>query len=298
MLQNLQQEVQTQADSLQDLEHHVTTLSTNVSEQGRLYDDLSQSVGEQRAELQRAMEAYDLRLSQQEKLIRDQDDVLKRLLSVRFRIDFVVDLVIMAIGYVAASSKLVVWPATLIAALIFPSHIVMGKKDASIQDRRRRQNNARMFLLVWRLTIFIAVIRYCRYVAVKNGLHNMVGDYRSYFAFAKSKSFQMVKSYWSTNTSISTPTPTLPLPSSSSSTSGSGPNTLSNLSDWSFMDQVTNGASKLWESAGESVINFVDGTKKRLNSNLEPGSTITSNPPSTRRTRNGNRGESQAQRVT
>jgi len=192
LLGDLQTQVQTQCESLIDLEKNVSQTRTDVEEQHKLYEHLSDSVEHHRGELQRALEEYDKRLSKQEKLIRDQNDVLKKLLKFRFKLDFAVDIGIFAFAYSIAGSRFVGWPAGLLAAIVFPQGVFKTAASLSAIDRSRRQQKLQLFMLFCRLTVFLGIFKQFRYVAIRNGFHNMVGSASAYLAFFKDQGNSMM----------------------------------------------------------------------------------------------------------
>ena len=182
MISSMRTTIAQQEHELDVLNTQVASLEDVTQSQGATVEVMAANLEQQRTTLQTAMQTYEQRLDEQMQHIRQQEETLERLLTVRFRLDFGVDLVILlAAWYVSKQSLLDYIMRSIIGTLI-----VSRRNVAELTDQQRlirgRQLNA--LVQTFQIILFLFIVRRARQWAEDNGVHNAVGSYTSYATFA------------------------------------------------------------------------------------------------------------------
>jgi hypothetical protein len=174
MLAEMQTVIQSQESALTNLNDHVRTISGDVESQQAQYHELQSNLEVQRETLDQAMQDYSNKLQAQENLIKQQEQNIERLLSVRFRLDFGIDCLIVLLAWYCSHMKLMRNLSKFSILLFYP---VSGLTSESRYLRNKKINN---LLSLLQLAAFAVLIKKFRHVAVNNGIHNTVGNYSKY----------------------------------------------------------------------------------------------------------------------
>lgn len=185
VLTSLQNTLATQSSAIVHLERGMDGLADEVQSQGELTKQISSEMHKQRIEFKAALEDVDYQLASQQSLIQDQEKSLQRLMKVRFRIDFVVDMVILLLSWWGSTSRVVGWLLNPLASSLSTLSSKSMPEDRLLRSRYRYQvrSRSRTVSQLMQLSMTAVVFRYLKTAAVNNGLHSLVGSINTYGAF-------------------------------------------------------------------------------------------------------------------
>lgn len=163
-----------QEEALQNLDATVNTLSSHAEEQDARVLSIEESLVQQKQALAAAMAEYEARLSLQEAEFRKQESILARLLSVRFKLDFALDLLLLLLGWYGAHNGF--------------SHAILSFIGRNVvfrnaEGRRQRNRQTRTFVALFQFALFLLLVQRLRKLALASGLHHAIGGYGKYVAF-------------------------------------------------------------------------------------------------------------------
>jgi len=161
------------------------TLQDQVQVQEGKTERLESEVQQQRHELRAALEEIDDQLTCQQALIQEQDQTLQRLLKVRFRLDFAVDATIMLVAYWSSSSRIISWLLSPVVNTLSSLSANRLPTDPILRVgfRRRQRHRSKLMAQVMKLSLTVVVFRHLKRVAIRNGLHSLVGSFASYSTY-------------------------------------------------------------------------------------------------------------------
>lgn len=170
-------------NSLITLEHNLHEVAEEASRANTSVDALAGTVASQHDEFSTALKTCEERLSQQQKVLLRQDIALRKLTSVRSRLDFFVDVIIFAGSIYAIRTPPMLFLSRKLAkfglSACFPGS--MANWSAKTQ-RSYIQSTA------WGLSVFtiIGLTVYLRNIAQKHGIHHGIGSGSTYLQWAAS----------------------------------------------------------------------------------------------------------------
>lgn len=184
-LGSLQHALMAQGTMVRRLDQSLHDLNDQVQVQEEKTERLETEVQQQRNDLTAALEDIDNQLTCQQASILEQDEALQRLLKVRFRLDFAVDATIMLVSYWSSSSRITSWILSPVVATLSTLSAKSLPSDPILRVGFRRHNRQRSKLMaqVMKLSLTMVVFRYLKRVAVRNGLHSLVGSFASYSTY-------------------------------------------------------------------------------------------------------------------
>lgn len=173
MLAHMSSVIASQEEALSNLGSTVTTLSERTEEQSERVNSIEDAMAEQKVQLALAMAEYEARLSAQEAEFRRQEAILARLLSVRFKLDFGLDMLLLLVGWYGSHN------GVTSVGLEFLSQNVFFRSGG----RRARNRRARAFVGICQFVAFMLLVRKLRQLARESGLHHAIGGYAKYAQF-------------------------------------------------------------------------------------------------------------------
>lgn len=181
MLNQLNTELVQQQYQITQLESTVSNIELDVEKQHEQYNELNDELLQQKSTLEHAMEDYDARIAAHELMLQQQSTQLERLLNIRLRVDFGIDVLIVCVALYL--SKIGALPAIIkvIAHLTVPS---TNNNDMKYRLDRKRRLYA--FISIIRILVFTFIVKRLRTLAQQNGLHNNLGNSMKYTYLAKS----------------------------------------------------------------------------------------------------------------
>ena len=175
MLQHMSTVIAHQDATLNELGQSVSSLRQQAEEHSIRVGEIEDAMAEQKMQLAHAMSEYEQRLSAQEAQFRQQEAVLARLLSVRFKMDFGIDMLILLVAWYGSHNN---FSATL---LDFFGRNLLFRAAAG---RRARNRQTRWFITAVQMVTFFGLIVRLREVARSQGWHHSIGGYGKYVEFA------------------------------------------------------------------------------------------------------------------
>jgi hypothetical protein len=144
---------------------------------GERVDGLEDELAAQKASLAQAMAEYEARMAASERDMRAQEAVLARLLSVRFKMDFGLDVLLGLLSWYLAHNALLRVVANNVALKL------LWRAGSGGLGKRVRRDRARTFVTLVQLVVFGLLLRRARRWAQEAGLHHAIGSYTKYAQF-------------------------------------------------------------------------------------------------------------------
>ena len=161
--------------ALASLGSSLTAMEERASETAGRVAGVEDELAAQKAALASAMAEYEQRLAAQEREMRAQEASLARLLSVRFRIDFGLDVLMALLSWYLAHNGLVALVAQYLGQNVLFRSVAGG--------RRTRNRYTRHTVSAVQIVLFLALLRRMRRFALEQGLHHAIGSYSKYAQF-------------------------------------------------------------------------------------------------------------------
>lgn len=174
MLTQLNSDLLQQQYQLEQLESQVSNIETDVSKQQEQYNVLNDELYTQKNKLEQAMTDYDIRIQQHENMLKQQEYNLQRLLNVRLKLDFGIDCLILL--FALYCSRL----GILTVLIKFITNITMNNSSNDIFTRYQQKRKMYAIIQIVRIVVFSLLVHKMRSLAIKNGLHNKLGNTNSY----------------------------------------------------------------------------------------------------------------------
>lgn len=161
--------------ALASLGSSLTAMEERASETAGRVAGVEDELAAQKAALASAMAEYEQRLAAQEREMRAQEASLARLLSVRFRIDFGLDVLMALLSWYVAHNGLVALVAQYVGQNVLFRSVAGG--------RRTRNRYTRHTVSAVQILLFMLLLRRMRRFALDQGLHHAIGSYAKYAQF-------------------------------------------------------------------------------------------------------------------
>jgi hypothetical protein len=177
MLAHMSSVVASQEVALASLGSSMAEMESRAEATAERVDGLEDELAAQKASLAQAMAEYEARLAASERDMRAQEAVLARLLSVRFKMDFGLDVLLALISWYLAHNALLRVVANNVALKL------LWRAGSGGLGKRVRRDRARTFVTLVQLVVFGLLLRRARRWAQEAGLHHAIGSYTKYAQF-------------------------------------------------------------------------------------------------------------------
>lgn len=164
-----------QGEALEGVQRQVSQVEGGLREQGEQFAALSEQVEQHQRRTDELLSDYEKRLQEQQATLARQEETLSRLLGVRFRVDFGIDVGIVALSAWLAEARLVVGALRLLlGTALLPLSL----------DRASKSSAHATLVRIGKFLVFLALTRRFRGLAMRNGVHHSIGSWPSYLASA------------------------------------------------------------------------------------------------------------------
>jgi hypothetical protein len=177
MLAHMSSVVASQEVALASLGSSMAEMESRAEATAERVDGLEDELAAQKASLAQAMAEYEARLAASERDMRAQEAVLARLLSVRFKMDFGLDVLLALISWYLAHNALLRVVANNVALKL------LWRAGSGGLGKLVRRDRARTFVTLVQLVVFGLLLRRARRWAQEAGLHHAIGSYTKYAQF-------------------------------------------------------------------------------------------------------------------
>jgi len=143
-------------------------------------EEVGQRLEETEAEVTRAMAVFEERLAKQQLEFRKQEAQLARLLAVRFKMDFALDLAVAGVAWYGSHNAITSTFLSLFSHRIISRFLVRAPNGGG---RRARNRRADFVTTLGQLLLFLYLMRRIRALMTQMGLHHAIGSYTKYAEF-------------------------------------------------------------------------------------------------------------------